>query len=60
MKPQRRSPHSAAWAALWAIAHNLTRAAGVLVGIFHARATTTTIRAHLINIRPGWPGPPAA
>jgi hypothetical protein len=41
---------NAAWAVLWAIAHNLTRAAGVLAGIFHARATTATIRAHLINI----------
>jgi hypothetical protein len=41
---------NAAWAVLWAIAHNLTRAAGVLAGSFHARATTTTIRAHLINV----------
>lgn len=35
---------------LWTIAHNLTRAAGVLAGAFHARATTATIRAHLINV----------
>jgi Transposase DDE domain group 1 len=41
---------NAAWATLWAIAHNLTRTAGVLTDAFHARATTTTIRAHLINI----------
>jgi hypothetical protein len=41
---------NAAWAVLWAIAHNLTRAAGTLAGAFHARATTATIRAHLINI----------
>ena len=41
---------NAAWALLWAIAHNLTRAAGVLASPFHARATTSTIRAHLINI----------
>lgn len=41
---------NAAWAVLWAIAHNLTRAAGALAGTFHARATTATIRAHLINI----------
>lgn len=41
---------NAAWAVLWAIAHNLTRAAGVLAGVFHARATTPTIRAHLINV----------
>jgi Transposase DDE domain group 1 len=41
---------NAAWAVLWAIAHNLTRAAGCLAGGFHARATTATIRAHLITV----------
>ncbi len=41
---------NAAWAVLWAIAHHLTRAAGALAGAFHARATTPTIRAHLINV----------
>ena len=41
---------NAAWAVLWAIAHNLTRAAGVLASMLHARATTATIRAHLINV----------
>jgi hypothetical protein len=41
---------NAAWAVLWAIAHNLTRAAGVLAGAFHSRATTATIRTHLINV----------
>ena len=41
---------NAAWAVLWAIAHNLTRAAGTLASMFHARATTPTIRAHLINV----------
>jgi Transposase DDE domain group 1 len=41
---------NAAWTLLWAIAHNLTRAMGVLAGGFHARATTATIRAHLINV----------
>jgi hypothetical protein len=41
---------NAAWAVLWAIAHNLTRATGALAGGFHARATTATIRAHLINV----------
>jgi hypothetical protein len=41
---------NAAWAVLWAIAHNLTRAAGTLASTFHARATTATIRAHLINV----------
>jgi hypothetical protein len=32
------------------MAHNLTRTIGVLTDAFHARATTATIRAHLINI----------
>jgi hypothetical protein len=41
---------NAAWALLWVIAHNLTRAVGVLAGGAHARATTATLRAHLINI----------
>ena len=41
---------NAAWAVLWAIAHNLTRTAGTLASRFHARATTATIRAHLINV----------
>ncbi|MET8534466.1 transposase, partial [Streptomyces sp. NPDC005065] len=44
---------NAAWlalAALAALAHNLTRAAGALAGTFHARATTATIRDHLINV----------
>jgi hypothetical protein len=41
---------NAAWATLWAIAHNLTHTAGVLASAFHARATTATIRAHLIAI----------
>lgn len=41
---------NAAWTVLWAIAHNLTRAAGTLASTFHARATTSTIRAHLINV----------
>ena len=41
---------NAAWAVLWAISHNLTRATGTLASTFHARATTATIRAHLINV----------
>jgi hypothetical protein len=41
---------NAAWATLWAIAHNLTRTTGVLAGGRHTRATTATIRNHLINI----------
>jgi hypothetical protein len=41
---------NAAWLALAALAHNLTRAVGTLAGIFHARATTATIRDRLINV----------
>jgi Transposase DDE domain group 1 len=41
---------NAAWTLLWAIAHTLTRAVGVLAGTWHARATTATIRAHLITV----------
>lgn len=48
--PSGLFPANAAWAVLWAIAHNLTRAAGVLASTFHARATTSTIRAHLISV----------
>ncbi|MFI8462127.1 IS1380 family transposase [Kitasatospora sp. NPDC085464] len=39
-----------AWLTLWAIAHNLLRAAGSLAGSHHARATTATLRDHLIHI----------
>ena len=38
------------WLVLAAIAFNLTRAAGCLASAFHARATTGTIRAQLINV----------
>lgn len=41
---------NSAWLLLAAIAFNLTRAAGALASTFHARATTATIRAQLINI----------
>ena len=43
---------NAAWLVLAAIAFNLTRAAGCLASVFHARATTGrgTIRAQLINV----------
>ena len=41
---------NAAWLACAAIAHNLTRAAGVLASTFHARARTGTIRAQLIGV----------
>ena len=39
-----------AWLVLAAIAFNLTRAAGALASVFHAKATTTTIRRQLIMV----------
>jgi hypothetical protein len=41
---------NAAWLVCAAIAFNLTRAAGALAGTLHTRATTATIRAHLITV----------
>jgi len=41
---------NSAWLVLAAIAFNLTRAAGTLASAFHAKATTGTIRAQLINV----------
>ncbi len=41
---------NAAWLAMAAMAFNLTRAAGCLASRLHARATTGTLRAQLINI----------
>jgi hypothetical protein len=41
---------NSAWLVCAAMAFNLTRTAGVLASAFHARATTGTIRAQLINI----------
>jgi len=41
---------NAAWLTLWAMAYNLLRAAGALASAFHTRATTATIRAHLVNV----------
>ena len=41
---------NSAWLVLAAMAFNLTRAAGRLASAFHARATTATLRAHLINV----------
>jgi hypothetical protein len=35
---------------LAAIAFNLTRAIGALASVFHAKATTATIRSQLINV----------
>jgi len=39
-----------AWLVLAAIAFNLTRAAGAIASAFHAKATTATIRRHLIAV----------
>jgi len=41
---------NSAWLVCAAIAFNLTRATGVLASTFHAKATTGTIRAQLINV----------
>jgi hypothetical protein len=41
---------NAAWLVLAAMAFNLTRAAGALASLFHARATTATVRRQLINV----------
>ncbi|HSS56306.1 MAG TPA: IS1380 family transposase [Gaiellales bacterium] len=48
--PSGRFNANGAWLALAAIAFNLTRAAGALASLSHAKATTATIRAQLINI----------
>jgi hypothetical protein len=41
---------NAAWLTLWAMAYNLLRATGALTSAFHAKATTATIRAHLVQV----------
>jgi hypothetical protein len=41
---------NSAWLVLAAMAFNLTRAASTLASSFHAKATTATIRAQLINV----------
>jgi Transposase DDE domain group 1 len=48
--PSASFPANSAWLVCAAIAFNLTRAAGALASAFHAKATTGTIRAHLINV----------
>jgi hypothetical protein len=48
--PSGKFNANAAWLALAAVAYNLTRAAGTLAGVFHARATGSTIRRTLINV----------
>jgi Transposase DDE domain group 1 len=39
-----------AWLVMAAIAFNLTRAAGTIASVFHAKATTATIRRQLITV----------
>ena len=41
---------NSAWAVCATMAYNLTRTAGVLASVFHAKATAGTIRAQLINV----------
>jgi Transposase DDE domain group 1 len=41
---------NSAWLVLAAIAFNLTRAAGTIASVFHAKATTSTIRRQLIAV----------
>jgi len=41
---------NSAWLVCAAMAFNLTRSAGTLASMFHAKATTGTIRAQLINV----------
>ncbi|WP_250400392.1 IS1380 family transposase [Streptomyces cellostaticus] len=48
--PSGKFTANAAWLTLAATAYNLTRAAGHLASVFHAKARTGTIRRHLINI----------
>jgi hypothetical protein len=48
--PSGRFTANAAWLAIAAMAHNLTRAAGTLASAFHARARGATIRRDLIDV----------
>lgn len=47
--PSGRFNANAAWLICWAMSYNLLRAAGSLASVFHAKATTATLRAHLIH-----------
>jgi DDE family transposase len=48
--PSGKFTANSAWLVLAVIAFNLLRAAGTLTSRFHARATTATLRAQLINL----------
>ena len=41
---------NSAWLTLWATTYNLLRAAGSLASAFHAKATTATLRTHLVQV----------
>jgi len=41
---------NAAWLTLWAMTYNLLRATGAQASAFHTRATTATIRTHLVHV----------
>lgn len=53
--PSGKFHANVAWLVLRAISYNLLRAAGVLASAFHARATTATLRAHLVRVSPAPP-----
>jgi len=48
--PSGKFTANSAWLVRASMAFNLTRSAGVLASAFHAKATTGTIRAQLINV----------
>src|SRR5664280_1157781 len=48
--PSGNFASNGAWLVLAAIAFNLTRAAGTIASVFHAKATTATIRRQLIAV----------
>ena len=48
--PSGQFSSNGAWLVLAVMAFNLTRAAGTLASVFHAKATTATIRRHLISV----------
>ena len=48
--PSEQFAANTAWLVLAAIAFNLTRAAGTIASVFHAKATTATIRRQLIAV----------
>ncbi len=48
--PSKSFSANGAWLVLAALAFNLTRAAGAIASLFHAKATTATIRRQLIAV----------